>query len=164
MGQIFRDSQHSPHPHSPCSVYNCSVTQLRFTPPYSEVLVKYPIFPQPVLVQTHQRARKRILLDIPAAQSMLGNFLSGVQLSQLYTANLPMKNSVVTPCSKKSFSWFSAWFHSAALCLHMRPVSNSENTSLSAQLSTGVKRGLAKGGHMTLPPSAPRILHNHVRT
>lgn len=109
--------------------------------------------------------KKRILLDIPAAQSMLGNFLSGVQLSQLYTPNLLMKNSVVTPCSKKkSFSWFSAWFHSAALCLHMRPVSNSENTSLSAQLSTGVKRGLAKGGHMTLPSGAPRILHNHVRT
>lgn len=45
--------------------------------------------------------KKRILLDIPAAQSMLGNFLSGVQLSQLYTPNLLMKNSVVTPCSKK---------------------------------------------------------------
>lgn len=45
--------------------------------------------------------KRAFLLDIPDAQSMLGNFLSGVQLSQLYTLNLQMKNSVVTSCSKK---------------------------------------------------------------
>lgn len=102
MGQIFRDSQPSPTLTLLCvqlfghSALVYSSLQRSFS--------KVSNFSAAGACADKLADKKAFLLDIPAAQSMLGNFLLGVQLSQLYTPNLLMKNSVVTPCSKKKVS------------------------------------------------------------